>query len=397
MTTVFPELLCLLQLCKNRIWCLIKRHGAGNSQRQTLFLKNKDNVKVSHLKLEVVKTLNFKNLTYLKPSRILLLHSHHFPTNKNVSTQGWLYANIINSWFFSFKIWDDSLHAKSVFQVDGKKIDKTVKTMKDKKKLSYCQHHIFPILASTISFVAFPSSMFNCFSEEGSVAYHNKNSDWLRWRMFWAQYPSTVPNKTLKSNCLMISHFVIKNFILSAMKILKELFINKIEVSQYISAKQNSTKKHATTTLQYGQYKTQAHNHTVIKSHAQTAVLSLLALIGIAEGLDKNMPKSLVVCMCILLNFSFVWLYLLYWTPCCVWIRWICTCWSAAAWCWNLELLLLELQHRSLILLWFLSNWHGKGEGKSRIMVNWLQFAILQFRLDFSHSLESKLNGSKQQ
>lgn len=104
----------------------------------------------------------------------------------------------------------------------------------------------------------------------------------------------------------MISHFVIKNFILSVMKILKELFINKIEVSQYISAKQNSTKKHATTTLQYGQYKTQAHNHTVIKSHAQTAVLSLLALIGIAEGLDKNMPKSLVVCMCILLNFSFV-------------------------------------------------------------------------------------------
>lgn len=108
MTTVFPELLCLLQLCKNRIWCLTKRHGAGNFQRQTLFLKNKDHMKVSKLKLEVVKTVNFEKFYYLKPSRILLLHSHHFvtflcPRNKNVSTQGWLYANIINSWFFHSK------------------------------------------------------------------------------------------------------------------------------------------------------------------------------------------------------------------------------------------------------------------------------------------------------
>ena len=180
--------------------------------------------------------------------------------------------------------------------------------------------------------------------------------------MFWAQYLSTVQNNTLKSNCLMNSHFVIKNFICHQWKCWKSCSL--IGVSQYTSAKQNSTKKHATTILQYGQYKTQAHNHT------QTAVLSLLALNGVAYGSDKNMSKRLVVCMCILLNFSFVWLYLLYWTPCCVWIRWICTCWSIAAWCWNLELLLLELQHRSLILLWFLSNWYEKGKGKSKIMVN---------------------------
>lgn len=77
----------------------------------------------------------------------------------------------------------------------------------------------------------------------------------------------------------MISHFVIKNVILSSMKMTKELFIN-IEVSQYTSAKQNSTKKDATTTLQYGQYKKQAHNNIIIKNHAQTAVLSLLALTG---------------------------------------------------------------------------------------------------------------------
>ena len=44
--------------------------------------------------------------------------------------------------------------------------------------------------------------------------------------MFWAQYLSTVQNNTLKSNCLMNSHFVIKNFILSSMKMLKELFID---------------------------------------------------------------------------------------------------------------------------------------------------------------------------
>lgn len=44
--------------------------------------------------------------------------------------------------------------------------------------------------------------------------------------MFWAQYFSTVQNNTLKSNCLMNSHFVIKNFILSSMKMLKELFID---------------------------------------------------------------------------------------------------------------------------------------------------------------------------
>ena len=44
--------------------------------------------------------------------------------------------------------------------------------------------------------------------------------------MFWAQYLSTVQNDTLKSNCLVISHFVIKNFILSSMKMLKELFID---------------------------------------------------------------------------------------------------------------------------------------------------------------------------
>lgn len=103
-----PELLCLLQRCKNRIWCLTKRHGAGNFQRQTLFLKNKDHMKVSKLKLEVVKTVNYKKFYYLKPSRILLLHWHHFvtflcPRNKNVSTQGSLYANIINSWFFHSK------------------------------------------------------------------------------------------------------------------------------------------------------------------------------------------------------------------------------------------------------------------------------------------------------
>ena len=44
--------------------------------------------------------------------------------------------------------------------------------------------------------------------------------------MFWAHYLSTVQNKTLKSNSLMISHFVIKNFILSSTKMLKELFID---------------------------------------------------------------------------------------------------------------------------------------------------------------------------
>ena len=72
----------------------------------------------------------------------------------------------------------------------------------------------------------------------------------------------------------MKSHFVIKNFILSLMKMLKELFIDwSVSIYQW---KQNSTKKHATTILQYGQYKTQAHNHT------QTAVLSLLALNGVA-------------------------------------------------------------------------------------------------------------------
>ena len=59
-------------------------------------------MKVSKLKLEVVKRVNYKKFYYLKPSRILLLHSHHFvtflcPRNKNASTQGWLYANIINS------------------------------------------------------------------------------------------------------------------------------------------------------------------------------------------------------------------------------------------------------------------------------------------------------------
>ena len=35
-----------------------------------------------------------------------------------------------------------------------------------------------------------------------------------------------MQNNTLKSNCLMNSHFVIKNFILSSMKMLKELFID---------------------------------------------------------------------------------------------------------------------------------------------------------------------------
>ena len=78
-------------------------------QRQTLFLKNKDHMKVSKLKLEAVETVNLKKFYYLKPSRILLLHSHHFvtflcPRNKNVSPQGWLYANIINSWFFHSKL-----------------------------------------------------------------------------------------------------------------------------------------------------------------------------------------------------------------------------------------------------------------------------------------------------
>ena len=174
MTTVFPELLCLLQLCKNRIWCLTKRHGAGNFQRQTLFLKNKDHMKVSQLKLEVVKTVNFEKFYYLKPSRILLLHSHHFvtflcPRNKNVSTQGWLYANIINSWFFHSKF-EMILFMQNQFFKWWQKIDKTVTTMKGKKKISYYQQYIFQILAWTISFVPFPSSMFNCCSEEESVA-----------------------------------------------------------------------------------------------------------------------------------------------------------------------------------------------------------------------------------
>ena len=35
-----------------------------------------------------------------------------------------------------------------------------------------------------------------------------------------------MQNNTLKSNCLMKNHFVIKNFILSSMKMLKELFID---------------------------------------------------------------------------------------------------------------------------------------------------------------------------
>lgn len=186
MTTVFPELLCLLQLCKNWIWCLIKRHRAGNSQSLTTksFFKNKDHVKVSQVKLEVVKTVNFKKFNYLKPSRILPLHSHRFvtflcPTNNNVSTQGWLYVNIINSWFFHSKF-EMILFMQISFSTWWQKIDKTVKTMKGKKNLDII-NIIFFKLAWTISFVPFPSSMFNCCSEEGSVAYHNKNSDWLRW------------------------------------------------------------------------------------------------------------------------------------------------------------------------------------------------------------------------
>ena len=60
--------------------------------KDKLFLKNKDHVKVSQLNLEEVKTVNFGKIKYLKPSRILLPHSHHFvtflcPTNKNVSTR----------------------------------------------------------------------------------------------------------------------------------------------------------------------------------------------------------------------------------------------------------------------------------------------------------------------
>lgn len=140
-------------------------------QRQTLFLKNKDHMKVSKLKLEAVKTVNFKKFYYLKPSRILLLHSHHFvtflcPRNKNVSTQGWLYANIINSWFFHSKF-EMILFMQNQFFKWWQKIDKTVTTMKGKKKKSYYQHYIFQILAWTISFVPFPSSMFNknCCSE----------------------------------------------------------------------------------------------------------------------------------------------------------------------------------------------------------------------------------------
>ena len=106
-------------------------------QRQTLFLKNKDHMKVSKLKLEVVKTVNFEKFYYLKPSRILLLHSHHFvtflcPRNKNVSTQGWLYANIINSWFFHSKF-EMILFIKNQFFKWWQKIDKTVTTMKGKK------------------------------------------------------------------------------------------------------------------------------------------------------------------------------------------------------------------------------------------------------------------------
>ena len=62
----------------------------------------------------------------------------------------------------------------------AKKLTKLLQQWKVKKK-SYYQHYIFQILAWTISFVPIPSSMFNCCSEEGSVAYHNKNSDWLRW------------------------------------------------------------------------------------------------------------------------------------------------------------------------------------------------------------------------
>lgn len=107
-------------------------------QRQTLFLKNKDHMKVSKLKLEAVKTVNLKKFYYLKPSRILLLHSHHFvtflcPRNKNVSTQGWLYANIINSWFFHSKF-EMILFMQNQFFKWWQKIDITVTTMKGKKK-----------------------------------------------------------------------------------------------------------------------------------------------------------------------------------------------------------------------------------------------------------------------
>ena len=93
-----------------------------------------------------------------------------------------------------------------------------------------------------------------------------------------------MQNNTLKSNCLMKNHFVIKNFILSSMKMLKELFIDW-SVSIY-QCKTKFYKKHATTILQYGQYKTQAHNHT------QTAVLSLLALNGVARGVASIYART---------------------------------------------------------------------------------------------------------
>lgn len=72
----------------------------------------------------------------------------------------------------------------------------------------------------------------------------------------------------------MNSHFVIKNFILSSMKMLKELFIDW-SVSIY-QCKTKFYKKACYDNSAVWPVKTQAHNHT------QTAVLSLLALNGVA-------------------------------------------------------------------------------------------------------------------
>ena len=183
--------------------------------------------------------------------------------------------------------------------------------------------------------------------------------------MFWAQYLSTVQNDTLKSNCLVISHFVIKNFILSSMKMLKELFIDwSVSIYQCKTKIYKKACYDNSAVWPVQNTGTQQYNH---QKPCTDSCFVPASTHWYSIGFRQEYAKNLVACMCILLNFSFVWLYLLYCTPCCVWIRWICACWSAAAWCWNLELLLLELQHRSLVLLWFLSNWHGKVREKIKL------------------------------
>ena len=170
-------------------------------------------------------------------------------------------------WFSSCKI---------SFLSDGKKIDKTVTTMKGKKNK----------LLSTLYFSNFSLNHLFCpFSFFNVQLLFRRRICSISQQKFWLIKAGgggcSELNICPQCKTIPYNQIVLWTAILS----LKTLFCHQwkcwkscslIGVSQYTSAKQNSTKKHAMTILQYGQYKTQAHNHT------QTAVLSLLALNGVA-------------------------------------------------------------------------------------------------------------------